>query len=161
MGPNCARALHWWRRYQGRLRIDQRIIWFLYLDSPNPNHVRLQLQPKRSLAFMTVFRVGLFACIVSVVRLTYSILLHVPTSSGDYLVNELKIGLWRHWRSAPPILHVCSLRFSFAEMATGIIVGCLPILPKFFQQCSERPAPSSSKIKASSTKVNDRPSLSW
>ncbi len=46
-------------------------------------------------------------------------------------------------------------------MPTGITVGCLPILPRFFQQCSRRKAPSSSQIKASSTKGNDRSSLYW
>ena len=42
-----------------------------------------------------------------------------------------------------------------------MIVGCLPILPRFFQQCCKRPALLSSKIKTLSSKGNDWPSLSW
>lgn len=40
-------------------------------------------------------------------------------------------------------LHPTDKRFSFAELAIGIIVGCLPTLPRFFKQFVSKTAASS------------------
>ena len=61
-----------------------------------------------------------------------------------------------------PVRHdSCSRLFSFAEMATGIIAGCLPVLPRFFQQCSRRKGASLPNTKSSSNRRINPSNRSW
>ena len=61
----------------------------------------------RKLRVTAVFSVGLFACITSVVRLTYSIdLLDVPVGNATYLLDMDKIGLWRYELSLSEVGHL-------------------------------------------------------
>lgn len=57
-------------------------------------------------------------CITSVLRLILSIRLK---NSGDVTYNIALMGFW-----------------TYAELATGIICGCLPTLPKFFNLLSQK-----------------------
>ena len=80
---------------------------------------RLQMPWSKKLRIVAVFAVGSLACIAAVFRLVYSIQLidySASASPEEQLVTDKK-GLW-----------------AFAEIAVGIIVGCIPVLPRFFQQ---------------------------
>ncbi|KAI9794021.1 MAG: hypothetical protein M1816_006646 [Peltula sp. TS41687] len=73
----------------------------------------LQISNKRKLGVAAIFATGLLACITSIVRLYLSVeFLHDP----DVMYNLGPLGLW-----------------TFAEIAIGILVGCLPVLPRFVQ----------------------------
>ena len=76
---------------------------------------------KRKSKILAVFTVGFFACVSSVVRLVYSVQLsQVSDTNAASQAQQLatdKDGLW-----------------GFAEIALGIIAGCMPILPRFFKQ---------------------------
>ena len=99
---------------------------------------------KKKIHVTGVFSLGLLACITSIIRLIYSIelLRFIPTTVAFQLPED-KIGLLRYFFWSPLILSSkCSdpsltrIYFSFAEIALGIVVGCSPILPRFFKQLS-------------------------
>ena len=80
---------------------------------------RLQMPWQKKWRILAVFAVGLFGCIAAVLRLVYSIELtefSANASPEQQLVTDKK-GLW-----------------GFAEIALGIIAGCMPVLPRFFHQ---------------------------
>ncbi|TVY39056.1 Satratoxin biosynthesis SC1 cluster protein [Lachnellula occidentalis] len=74
---------------------------------------RLNLSTKKKVQIIAVFAFGLLACISSVIRLVYSILLF---KTEDRTYAFVPTGLW-----------------STAEVSIGFICSCLPVLPKFFQ----------------------------
>ncbi|TVY39345.1 Satratoxin biosynthesis SC1 cluster protein [Lachnellula subtilissima] len=79
---------------------------------------RLQLSTKKKVQISAVFAFGLLACISSIIRLVYSILLF---KTEDRTHAFIPTGLW-----------------SVAEVSIGFICSCLPVVPKFFQVMSER-----------------------
>ncbi|TVY17219.1 Satratoxin biosynthesis SC1 cluster protein 4 [Lachnellula arida] len=79
---------------------------------------RLQLSTKKKAQISAVFACGLLACVSSVIRLAYSILLF---KTEDRTYAFIPTGLW-----------------SVAEVSIGFICSCLPVVPKFFQVMSER-----------------------
>ncbi|KAL9124965.1 MAG: hypothetical protein Q9175_008152 [Cornicularia normoerica] len=74
----------------------------------------LHMPMRKKILMMGVFATGFLACITSIVRTYYSF--QVAKSSDKSYKLEL-MGLW-----------------GWAELAIGIIVGCLPVMPKFIQQ---------------------------
>lgn len=108
---------------------------FTILLLPFPQLWRLQMPWKRKSRIISVFGVGSLACIASVLRLVYQIeLTHVPPNTPIYQLDIDRIGLW-----------------AFAEIAIGIIIGCLPILPRFFTHFVSQTSISSSLSSASRT----------
>ncbi|KAF7502150.1 hypothetical protein GJ744_006887 [Endocarpon pusillum] len=110
----------------------------LILILPLPIIWRLHMAPKKKLRLLAVFGLGSFACVASVVRLIYSIR-SIDNTPGNatYQLDVNRMGLW-----------------AFAEIAVGIIVGCVPTLPKFFKHLSSnKPAlPSSFKALSSTSR---------
>ncbi|MCJ1259014.1 hypothetical protein MMC24_006848, partial [Lignoscripta atroalba] len=89
---HCINDNHGIQVYSGSLNV---LSDFSILVLPLPLIWRLQMPFLRKLRVTAVFSVGLFACITSVVRLTYSIdLLDVPVGNATYLLDMDKIGLW-------------------------------------------------------------------
>ncbi|CAD6582658.1 MAG: hypothetical protein ASARMPREDX12_000997 [Alectoria sarmentosa] len=73
---------------------------------------QLQMPTRRKLTICAVFAAGLFCCMASIMRLFYSIRgLH----SQDPNYDLVPVALW-----------------TSAEIASGILCGCLPVLPQFF-----------------------------
>ncbi|MCJ1315362.1 hypothetical protein MMC15_000679 [Xylographa vitiligo] len=90
---------------------------FSILILPVPIIWRLQMSKKRKVGITAVFGIGLFACVTSILRLVYSVELQgLPAGATAYQYDIDVIGVW-----------------SIAEIAVGIIVGCLPVLPRFFK----------------------------
>ncbi|MCJ1438643.1 hypothetical protein MMC27_008033 [Xylographa pallens] len=93
---------------------------FTILLLPLPLIWRLQLTTTKKLGVYAIFGVGFFACMASVGALITSIsLLRMASNDMDVPFAMDGMGLW-----------------TIAEIAIGILVGCLPVLPKFFQQFS-------------------------
>lgn len=91
---------------------------FAILLLPMPCLWKLQMPMRKKILMVGVFATGLLACVTSIVRTYYSF--QVPKSS-DRTYNLELMGLW-----------------SWAELTIGIIVGCLPVLPKFIRHiCSK------------------------
>lgn len=72
----------------------------------------LQMPKKRKIALSAVFATGLFACITSIMRLVISVEI-LNTKGATY--DPAPLDLW-----------------VTAELISGIVCGCLPILPRFF-----------------------------
>ncbi|MCJ1458495.1 hypothetical protein MMC28_008868, partial [Mycoblastus sanguinarius] len=73
----------------------------------------LHMPTRRKLGISAVFAAGLFGCFASIMRLVYSIqTLH----SRDPNYDLVPVALW-----------------TIAEIASGILCGCLPVLPQFFR----------------------------
>ena len=92
---------------------------FVILVLPLQKVWRLQMAWQKKWRVLVVFAVGFFGCIAAVLRLVYSIQLtefSADASPEQQLVTDKK-GLW-----------------AFAEIALGIIAGCMPVLPHFFHQ---------------------------
>ncbi|KAL8669879.1 MAG: hypothetical protein Q9168_005552 [Polycauliona sp. 1 TL-2023] len=96
--------------------------------------MRLQMPLAKKLRLAFVFSFGFFACITSIIRLVYSTQLDPDQSSTDYQLNTNKTGLW-----------------AFAEISTGIIVSCMPLVHKTFKHLSTKFPSSSSFRKFSSS----------
>lgn len=79
---------------------------------------RLQMALRRKVQISTVFLIGSFACVCSILRLSYAVRLYRAT---DLTYYSWVTGVW-----------------TYPEMASGIIVGCLPVSAKFFQGLKER-----------------------
>ncbi|MCJ1242663.1 hypothetical protein MMC14_010672 [Varicellaria rhodocarpa] len=73
----------------------------------------LQLPFKKKLAVSAIFATGLFACISSILRLVYTVIL-LNTADTTYVI--LQIGLW-----------------TLAEITSVIICGTLPVLSKLLK----------------------------
>lgn len=85
----------------------------LILLLPMPCVWRLHLPLKKKVLMTMIFAAGLFACISSILRTYYTWKL---AGSPDTSYNIVRMGLW-----------------TSAEIATGFIISCLPVVPKFFQ----------------------------
>ncbi|RAK98173.1 uncharacterized protein BO80DRAFT_427661 [Aspergillus ibericus CBS 121593] len=83
----------------------------------------LQMALRRKVAISTVFLSGVLACVAGIVRLAYIILLFKTSNNISYF--SYVVGIW-----------------TLPEMAFGIIAGCLPSCPKFFQAVSQSAARS-------------------
>ena len=91
----------------------------------------------KKISVTVVFGFGLFACITSVLRLVYSIdLLKEISGTLNFQITEDKIGLLRYEFYSSILENVPLTKSSFAEIAIGIIVGCSPVLPRFFKNLS-------------------------
>ncbi|KAF2011092.1 hypothetical protein BU24DRAFT_427301 [Aaosphaeria arxii CBS 175.79] len=86
---------------------------FTILFLPLLSISRLQLPLKKKIGVSTVFAIGLFACIASILRLYYSVKL---SQTHDITWAIAPVGMW-----------------SLAEFATVIIVGCFPPLPRLWK----------------------------
>ncbi|KAL8868635.1 MAG: hypothetical protein Q9174_004860 [Haloplaca sp. 1 TL-2023] len=85
----------------------------------------LQLPWERKVGVSAVFAVGLFACIASIMRLVTSVPLLHTDNSTYHLANPY---LW-----------------ALAEITSGVICICAPVLPKLFQHVSGRVQSMSNK----------------
>ncbi|KAL8706502.1 MAG: hypothetical protein Q9201_000434 [Fulgogasparrea decipioides] len=113
---------------------------FLILILPLPILLRLQMPSGKKLRLLLVFGVGLAACVASIVRLVYTVQINPDIDSKEYQLQINKEGL-------------CAM----AEIAIGIIVGCMPHVHKSFLHFSAEIASFSAfKLFSSSTG-----SLSW
>ncbi|MCJ1350127.1 MAG: hypothetical protein MMC33_000108 [Icmadophila ericetorum] len=74
---------------------------------------KLHLPTKEKIGVSAIFAVGLFGCIASIIRLLYTIKF-VTAKDSTYTI--FFVAVW-----------------AVVEIAIGIIVGCLPVLPRFFQ----------------------------
>ncbi|PYI08430.1 hypothetical protein BO78DRAFT_310959 [Aspergillus sclerotiicarbonarius CBS 121057] len=83
----------------------------------------LQMALRRKVAISTVFFSGVLACVAGFVRLAYIVLLYKTSDNISYYCYV--VGIW-----------------TLPEMAFGIIAGCLPSCPKFFQTVSQSAARS-------------------
>ncbi|KAL8693457.1 MAG: hypothetical protein Q9218_001728 [Villophora microphyllina] len=130
--PGHCRDEHARGVYSGSINV---VSDFMILLLPIPVIVRLQMPSVKKVRPLVVFGVGLFACIAAVVRLVYSTQLEPDGDSRSYQLNIDKEGLW-----------------AFAEIAIGIIVGCMPHVHKFFRHISsEMSMPSTFKFFSGST----------
>lgn len=105
---------------------------FAILIVPMPTLWSLQMSLKKKLLVMGVFATGFFACVTSILRSYYS---WRTAKSEDSSWELLPMGLW-----------------IWAELSIGIIVGCLPTMPKFFQNFG-------SKIYGNASNDRDGPEL--
>ncbi|KAL6720661.1 hypothetical protein ACLMJK_002586 [Lecanora helva] len=74
---------------------------------------KLQLSKRRKIASSVVFAAAGLACIASIIRIPYLILL---IHTEDYTYHKIKGVMW-----------------SAAEQALGLTCACLPVLPRLFQ----------------------------
>ena len=147
--------------------IESRSIWiisgvvnvlsdFSILILPFPIIWRLQIPKSKKLGIVAVFGVGLLASITSIIRLVYSIeLYHVRSDTPIYVLDQDRIGIWRYSLATTSRLRsyvsVYLQSSSFVEIAIGLIVGCLPVLPRFFQHLSRKASASSTSRNTIST----------
>ncbi|GKZ47113.1 hypothetical protein AbraIFM66951_010462 [Aspergillus brasiliensis] len=87
----------------------------IILVLPQTRIWRLQMALRRKLAVSTVFLFGILACASAITRLAYAVLLFTTTNNIAYY--SYMAGLW-----------------TLPELVAGIIAGCLPSSPKFFQR---------------------------
>ncbi|MCJ1326381.1 hypothetical protein MMC10_003045 [Thelotrema lepadinum] len=78
---------------------------------------RLHMSLRRKVALSSLFVIGVVAVTASIVRLAYTIILFTSTDTSYYFHFA---GTW-----------------SIPEVALGIVVACLPMLPKFFQSMNQ------------------------
>ncbi len=75
----------------------------LYSSFHYPIIRRLQMSTRKRVRVYGCFCLGLVACIGSVVRVGYSIaILHIPSSSPDYMIVIDITGLWRYEKTPFP-----------------------------------------------------------
>ncbi|KAL3259277.1 hypothetical protein ABHI18_005372 [Aspergillus niger] len=87
----------------------------IILVLPQTRIWQLQMALRRKLAVSTVFLFGILACASAITRLAYAVLLFTTTNNIAYY--SYMAGLW-----------------TLPELVAGIIAGCLPSSPKFFQR---------------------------
>ncbi|KAI4213374.1 MAG: hypothetical protein LQ349_009283, partial [Xanthoria aureola] len=73
---------------------------------------KLQLPMRKKIMMLAVFATGFCACITSIVRTYYT----SESEIGDVSYKLIIMGLW-----------------TWAELTAGILVSCLPVVPRFFQ----------------------------
>ncbi|KAK0511236.1 hypothetical protein JMJ35_005809 [Cladonia borealis] len=93
--------------------ISNAITDFAILILPMPSVWKLQISFKRKILITAIFATGLLACITSILRTYYTWKI---VTSPDITYHMAQMGLW-----------------TYAELATGVIISCLPVIPKFFQ----------------------------
>ncbi|KAI9755041.1 MAG: hypothetical protein M4579_004444 [Chaenotheca gracillima] len=86
---------------------------FYILITPMPLIWNLRMPVRRRLGVMSVFAMGIFACLASILRTYYTLR---PSNELDTTYRLIPIMLW-----------------SLAEINLGIISSCLPILPSLFR----------------------------
>lgn len=91
---------------------------FAVLILPMPCLWKLQMAMRKKILMTGVFATGFIVCVTSILRTYYSFQV---SKSSDKSYNLELMGLW-----------------SWAELTIGIIVGCLPVIPKFFQHAGPR-----------------------
>ncbi|MCJ1357428.1 MAG: hypothetical protein MMC33_007424 [Icmadophila ericetorum] len=91
---------------------------FAILVLPMYTLLHLQMPRKRKLGILAVFATGALAYMTSAVRLNASINM---LRTGDMTFSIAVVGLW-----------------TFAEIAIGITVACLPCTPRFFKEMRTR-----------------------
>lgn len=113
---------------------------------PMPCLWRLQIPLKSKLTTIGIFATGSFACVTSVLRTYYT---WKVVKEPDVSYNMILMGLW-----------------TLAEVATGIIISCLPVLPRFFRHAGpilyrafSLGSKSSSSSGSANTGRNARPCL--
>lgn len=80
---------------------------------PMPCVWRLKLPLKKKILMTMIFATGLLACITSILRTYYTWRI---VQSPDVSYNIVPMGMW-----------------TYAEISIGIVISCLPVIPKFFQ----------------------------
>lgn len=111
---------------------------FAILILPMPILWKLQMPRKKKILTTAVFATGFLACVTSVWRTYYAWQIF---QSRDISYNVVKMGLW-----------------TYAEIAIGTIVSCMPVLPKFFRHFSPKLyATFASKSKRGSSSGNPPP----
>ncbi|KAL8860206.1 MAG: hypothetical protein Q9178_003470 [Gyalolechia marmorata] len=78
---------------------------------------KLQLPMRKKIMMLAVFTTGFCACITSIVRTYYT----SESETGDVSYKLIIMGLW-----------------TWAELTAGILVSCLPVVPRFFQHIGPR-----------------------
>ena len=118
---------------------------FSILILPTQRVWRLQISNEKKRYITGVFSLGLLACVASILRLICSIcLLDEIMGTAAFQLLEDRAGLSRYGIASRAILSYPILfgtykmlirrHLSIAELSLGIIVSCLPILPRFFKQ---------------------------
>lgn len=126
---------HLWALFQSKS--DRSCIWghqcclgIFAIDLTAPIGLAVSDVRDKKARVIAIFGFGLFACIASILRLLYSSeLIQVPSNNPAYQIDLDRLGLW-----------------AFAEIAIGIIVGCLPVLPKFSKHFASKRAGLSSRL---------------
>ncbi|KAL8832272.1 MAG: hypothetical protein Q9191_000371 [Dirinaria sp. TL-2023a] len=87
---------------------------FAILVLPLQSIWKLRMPLRKKLLISMVFATGIFTCASSILRTYYTWKLFESRDLSYYMVQ---MGLW-----------------AYAELATGVIISCLPIIPRFFQE---------------------------
>ncbi|KAG8531295.1 uncharacterized protein KY384_002923 [Bacidia gigantensis] len=111
---------------------------FMILALPMVPIYKLQRPFKKKLRPIAVFAAGICACIVSIVRTYYSF---VVLESLDNTYVMMLNGFW-----------------AWAEMTIGILIACLPIMPRFFDEISSQ---CSKTIDASFSSIRSKVLYRW
>lgn len=106
---------------------------FAILILPMPCVWRLRLPLKKKVLMTTIFATGFFACITSILRTYYTWKI---VQSPDISYNMVPMGMW-----------------TYAELSTGIVISCLPVIPKFFQYIGPKVS-SALTLRSKSTKYS-------
>lgn len=132
---------------------------FSILILPFPIIWQLHLPMNKKIGVTAIFALGLLACISSILRFVYSMkLVNAPRGTTIYLLDVDAIGLWRYGITLSALQTSEPNFYSFAEIATGIIVGCLPVLPRFFQHLFPKTLSVSSGLRTSWRRIFRRSS---
>lgn len=91
---------------------------FAILILPMPSLWKLQMPVKQKILTTAIFATGFLACVTSILRTYYAWQI---VQSRDISYNVVKMGLW-----------------TYAEIAIGTIVSCMPVLPKFLRHFSSK-----------------------
>ncbi|KAL9131152.1 MAG: hypothetical protein Q9217_000853 [Psora testacea] len=79
---------------------------------------KLQMPLKRKITMLAIFATGFFACITSILRTYYTFKI---IQSPDVGHNVIVMGLW-----------------IWAEITCGIVIACLPTMPRFFRDTTSK-----------------------
>ncbi|KAI9035798.1 uncharacterized protein KD926_002902 [Aspergillus affinis] len=91
---------------------------------------KLQMSPRRKRAVSVVFLFGIIACTGAALKIHYGLQLYNTTNNTSYQLY---------------LLGLCTI----PEISGGIIAGCLPSVPRFFQHTMQTPLVSSWKVSLS------------
>ncbi|MCJ1449718.1 hypothetical protein MMC28_000046 [Mycoblastus sanguinarius] len=91
---------------------------FAILILPMPSLWKLQLPSKQKVLVSSIFATGFLACLTSILRTYYT---WRVVESPDISYNIIIMGIW-----------------AYVEVTIGIIISCLPILPRFVQHFGPR-----------------------
>ncbi|KAI9842248.1 MAG: hypothetical protein M1837_007393 [Sclerophora amabilis] len=113
---------------------------FAMLVLPIGSIWQLQMPKRRKMGLSAVFLTGLFACISSIMRLVESVRF---SKTLDKTYASIPLGLW-----------------TIAEIGSGIICGCLPVVPRFYRHFVHKVSTQQNSDRynvtpANSTKLSD------